>query len=312
MPFHLGNYLWRNMAIPSKQFFQVFLLSFYELKRNNPLRIAGATAFFATFALPPLFIILLQFFGLVVNKEKLRTELFHSLSMTIGNEATLQIQRVVYGMGTLAINPFAAVGGFLFLLFVATTLFKVIKDSINELWAIKVQANSGVKQQILSRLKSLVAIAFAGFLFFTSLFFDGVQAVVGNYIQAYLGFAAGILVLTISKCFSLLIVTVWFSLLFRLLTDAVPVWKVAITGGFVTGILFTIGKVILRAALPYKDLTSVFGAAGSFVLILLFLFYSSFILYYGACFTKMFSNYSHKIIKPREYAFAYEVTEKEE
>lgn len=299
------------MAMAFKQFLYVFIQAFKELKRNNPLRLAGATAFFATFALPPLFIILLQFFGLIVNKEKLGTELFHSLSDTLGKEATIQIQRVVHGMASLAINPYAAAGGFLFLLFVATTLFKVIKDSINELWEIKIQANSGVGPKVFSRLKSLVAIAFAGILFFVSLFFDGLQEVIGNYFQNNVSIAAGLLVLIISKSFSLLIVTVWFSLLFRHLTDAKPVWKVAITGGFITGILFTIGKAILRQVLPYKDLTSVFGAAGSFVLILLFLFYSSFILYYGACFTKMFSIYCHKIIKPREYAFAYEVTEKE-
>ena len=298
------------MVILSKQFGLVFVQSFKELKRNNPLRLAGATAFFATFALPPLFIILLQLFGLIGNKEQLKNELFHSLSHTIGKEGTMQIQIVVHGMASLAINSYAAVGGFIFLLFVVTTLFKVIKDSINELWEIKIQENSGVKPQLFSRLKSLVAIAFAGLLFFVSLFFDGLQLVIGHYMQDYFGVAAGILVLIIGKSFSLLIMTVWFSLLFRLLTDAVPVWKVAVTGGFVTGILFNIGIVILRSALPYKDLTSVFGAAGSFVLILLFLFYSSFILYYGACFTKMYSLYSNKIIKPREYAFAYEVTEK--
>ena len=83
------------MAMAFKQFLYVFIQAFKELKRNNPLRLAGATAFFATFALPPLFIILLQFFGLIVNKEKLGTELFHSLSDTLGKEATIQIQRVV-------------------------------------------------------------------------------------------------------------------------------------------------------------------------------------------------------------------------
>ena len=85
------------------------------------------------------------------EKEQLKNELFHSLSHTIGKEGTMQIQTVVHGMASLAINSYAAVGGFIFLLFVVTTLFKVIKDSINELWEIKIQENSGVKPQLFSR-----------------------------------------------------------------------------------------------------------------------------------------------------------------
>ncbi len=282
-----------------------------KLKISNPLRLAGATAFFTTFALPPLFIIFLQLFGLVMNKEAVREEMIHALSGTIGTEGSMQVKVIMQGMTGLAINPIAGILGFIFLLFVATTLFKVIKDSIDELWEIKVSAQGGVKMQLFSRFKSLLVIAIAGSLFIGSILFDGVQTIIGHYIQDYSGNnVSAFLILIVNKTFSLLIATVWFTLLFRNLPDAITHWRVAATGGLVTGVLFTIGKVVLRMALPYKDITSVFGAAGSFVLVLLFVFYCSFILYYGACFVKVYADFRNEAIKPRPNAFSFEIMEK--
>lgn len=284
-----------------------------KLKSSNPLRIAGATAFFTTFALPPLFIIFLQLFGLVMNKEAIREEMLHALSGTLGVEGSMQVKVIMTGMTGLAINPIAGILGFTFLLFVATTLFKVIKDSIDDIWEIKVSAQNGVKVQLFSRLKSLFVIAIAGMLFIASILFDGIQTIIGHYIQENSGSGtAAILIPVVNKTFSLLITTIWFTLLFRNLPDAITHWRVAATGGLVTGVLFTIGKVVLRMALPYKDITSVFGAAGSFVLVLLFVFYCSFILYYGACFVKVYADFRNETIKPRANAFAFEILEKSE
>ncbi len=291
----------------------LFISAANKLKSSNPLRIAGATAFFTTFALPPLFIIFLQLFGLVMNKEAIREEMIHALSGTIGLEGSLQVKVIMQGMTGLAINPLAGILGFTFLLFVATTLFKVIKDSIDDLWEIKVSAQSGVKMKLFSRFKSLLVIAIAGLLFIASIFWDGAQTIIGHFIKDYSGYEmATYLILSLNKAFSLLIASVWFTLLFRNLPDAITHWRVAATGGLVTGLLFTIGKVVLRMALPYKDITSVFGAAGSFVLVLLFVFYCSFILYYGACFVKVYADFRNETIKPRANAFAFEILEKSE
>jgi membrane protein len=291
-----GNYL------------KLFFDSYAILKRNDPLRLAAATAFFTTFALPPILIILLQLFGLFVNAEQLGKKFFHTLAVTFGKEGALQIRTVFRGIKALGINPYVTIGGFIFLMFVATTLFKIIKDSINQLWGIKLN-RSGIKVQMKSRLKSMAVIVVAGVLFISSILADGLQSVIGTYMQGDTESSIAIIILLVNKSISLGIVTIWFTLVFRYLPDGQPNWRVAFTGGLFTAILFTIGKFLLRGLLPYKNINSVFGASGSFVLLLLFVFYSSFTLYYGACFTKMFGMKIKEPIQPRSNAFTYELVE---
>jgi membrane protein len=289
-------------------FILLFGGSFRILKANDPLRLAGATAFFTTFALPPILIIILQLFGLVVDADQLGKEFFHTLSMTVGKQGALQIRTIFRGMKALGTNIYITIGGFIFLMFVATTLFKVIKDSINQLWEIRIDKPT-IGIQLRSRFKSLLVIIVAGILFIASLLADGLQSVLGHYLQDISETSGAIAILVLNKLISLSIVTTWFTLVFKFLPDGRPHWRVAFAGGLLTGVLFTIGKFILRMALPYKNISSVFGAAGSFVLLLLFVFYSSFILYFGACFTKMYAQYVNRKIRVLHHAIKYKLTE---
>lgn len=113
----------------------------------------------------------------------------------------------------------------------------------------------------------------------------------------------------IKQTISLIIVSVWFSMLFKILPDAKASWKVTFTGGLFTGILFTAGKILIRYVLSLGNLTNIFGASSSFALLLLFVFYSSFILYFGACFTKVFAAFIKDPIKPGNYSVPYRTVE---
>jgi len=113
----------------------------------------------------------------------------------------------------------------------------------------------------------------------------------------------------ITYLLSLVFVTLWFGIIFRLLPDGRPTWKVAFTGAFVTAILFNIGKIILRLLLTHSNLNSLYGTSASVVLILLFVFYSSLIMYFGAAFTCAWADYVHQPIKLLPYATRYKVME---
>jgi membrane protein len=109
---------------------------------------------------------------------------------------------------------------------------------------------------------------------------------------------------------SVLIVTLWFTVLFRFLPDAKATWKVAITGAFVTSILFNTGKLVFRwIMLSYNNIQTVYGASGSVILIMLFVFYASLILYYGAAFTKVWGSYCGQPIKPLPHAINYRLND---
>jgi membrane protein len=292
-----------------KQFIEILRDAYKVLRKNDPLRLAGATAFFTTFAFPPISIILIQMFGLFYNPDKLGKKFFEQLSEVLGKESGSQIRRTFWGFKSLAQNWYITIGGFIFLMFVATTLFKVIKDSINQLWSIKLDQQKGIGPTLQTRLVSLVVIILAGLLFLSGMLAEGYQLVLTNYLAKLFPATGSILNQVISKLLSILIVTTWFTILFKFLPDAVPSWRVAISGAFFTGLFFTIGKMIILTMLPFRKLNSVFGASTSIVLLLLFLFYSSFILYYGACFTKVYAKFIKDPILPGAHAFRYELAE---
>jgi membrane protein len=292
-----------------KNFVNILKEAFTELKKNDPLRLAGATAFFTTFAFPPITIILVQMFGVFYNPNKLGKKFFEQLSEVLGKESGSQIRRTFLGFTSLAQNWFITIGGFIFLMFVATTLFRVIKDSINQLWSIRADDEKKIGPKLQTRLISLVVIFLAGFLFLAGMIADGYQVVLTNYLYKMFPATSSFLNKVIGKLISVLVVTTWFTILFKFLTDAIPSWRVAISGAFFTGLLFTVGKMIILTMLPFKKLNSVFGASTSIVLLLLFLFYSSFILYYGACFTKAYADFIKDPILPGAHAFRYELAE---
>lgn len=302
--------IYPTMAINNRTGFGSLLRrSFVELRNNDPLRLAGATAFFTSFALPPILIILIQIFSLFVNRRLVGTEMIQVLKDTFGEEGASQIRVTTRGFRTIATNWYTAAGGFLFLIFVATTLFMVIKNSLNDIWMIRVKKRPGFIFYLKTRGRSMVVILFAGLLFLASLFLDGIQVLAGSYMEKLLFGASDFLMLLFGKITGVIVVAAWFILLFRYLADARPPWKVAILGGCLTGVLFTLGKALLSYLIVRSNVSSIYGASGSLVLLLLFVFYSSFILYYGASFIKVYAEVKGKPLMPDAHAFQYELQE---
>jgi membrane protein len=291
-------------------FWQLLKQSFHELKRNDPLRMAGATSFFTTFALPPILIILFQLFTLFLSSRLVGTEMREILIETFGTESANQIRITTRGFRKIAQNWYLATGGFLFLIFVATTLFSVIKNTLNDIWNIRVKEKPGIIFYLLLRGKSLLVILLAGLLFLAGILLDGFEVLAGNYMDRILPpagrrFFSGAL----NELLGIVVVTIWFILLFRYLADARPSWKVAVAGGCLTGILFSGGKVLLSFLIQKSNLGTIYGTSGSLVLLLLFVFYSSFILYFGASFIKVYSKLLNHPLRPLNHAFLYQLQE---
>jgi membrane protein len=288
---------------------KLFKDSLVELLKNDPLRMAGATAFFTTFALPPILVIIIQFLKLIFDPKEIRSQLFNSLEKIIGPEAVEQLVDVLMALRKLASNWWIIIGGFIFLLFVATTLFKIIKGSINQVWKIRPVHRLGFGKTMTSRLQAIAVILIAGLLFVIGLLTEGAQAFLGKYVFEISPALSFYFSSTLNYLTSIIIVTIWFSVVFRYLPDGRPQWKVALTGGFVTAVLFNIGKVILHWMLSYSNINTVYGTSASIVLLLLFVFYSALILYYGASFTKIWGAYVNTPIHPLPHAMHYRIME---
>ncbi|TDQ08574.1 YihY/virulence factor BrkB family protein [Pedobacter metabolipauper] len=290
-------------------FFTRFKAAFKLFQKNDPLRLAGATAFFANFALPPILLILIRLFGFFIDRKILASRIFERLADILDDSSTGQIRQTLRNIRGIDHQWYATLLSFVFFIFVATTLFNVIKNSMDQIWSIGNKEHSGFMFKLKLRGRSMVIILLAGILFITGFLTDSVQAFIGVYINTASPNFGKIFLDILNQLLFVAIVTIWFSVLFRYLTNGRPTWKVSIRGGLLTGILFTAGKFILRIMLPLSGIGNIYGTSGSIVLIMLFVFYSSFIFYFGACYVKVLSDSRETPIRPIEGAFHYEIKE---
>lgn len=293
------------------EFIKLLRDSLTELLKNDPLRMAGATAFFTTFALPPILVILIQSLKFILDPAEVRSQIFQSLEGIVGPEAVNQLQDVLESLRRLAQNWWIIIGGFVFLLFVATTLFRVIKSSINQVWKIRPVKKVGLVKSLRARLQSIAVILIAGILFVIGLVAEGARAFIGKYIFEFSPLFSFYFNSVFSYIISIAVVTLWFAIVFRFLPDGRPVWKTAFAGGLLTALLFTVGKIALQWLLSYSNINTVYGTSASIILLLLFVFYSALILYYGAAFTKMWGLKKGHPVLPLPHAMNYRLIEAE-
>ncbi|MDB5200877.1 MAG: ribonuclease [Ferruginibacter sp.] len=270
-------------------FFGSLLPALRMLRKNDPLRMAGATAFFTSFALPPIVFILAQMFGLFLSPREVGRGLIENIGHNLGTDGAEQVRQVIRSIRGFSHSWYVIVFGFLFLIFVATTLFSVIKDSLDDIWKVRIKDHAGIVVGLRSRAKSFGVILFVGILFFADLLLKSMRAIGGEYVEGLLGGSRFYFNILFGELSSVLIVSAWFVILFHYLADAIPRWKACLMGGLLTGILFSAGRVLLRTLLLKGNIGILYGTGGSLVLVLLFVFYTSFIMYYGACFIAVYS-----------------------
>lgn len=298
-----------NLINRTKLFFTRFGAAFKLFQKNDPLRLAGATAFFANFALPPILLILIRLFGFFIDRKMLATRIFDRLASILDDGSTGQIRDTLRNIRGIDHQWYATLISFIFFLFVATTLFNVIKNSMDQIWSIGKKEHVGFMFTMKLRARSMVIILLAGFLFLLGFLTDIAQAFLGAYINTAAPTFGKFFLSVLNQLLFIGIVMIWFTVLFRFLTNGRPTWKTALRGGLLTAVLFTIGKYILRILLPLSGIGNVYGASGSIVLIMLFVFYSSFIFYFGACYVKIISDDKSTPIRPIKGTFNYEIKE---
>lgn len=277
-----------------------------DLAANDALRMAGATAFFTSFALPPMLMIIVRTFGLFFNRRTIGRGIMGKIEAVLGEAGRKQILAVIRSVHGYQFNLLATTLIFIFLLFVATTLFKVIKGSINQLWNVRITHKRNLRSILISRAKAVGIILFTGILFLSVMGIDIMQAALGRYLYTISPTLGSYVYGALNHIISLLVVTAWFFIIFRYLPDGHFSLRVTLAGATATGLLFTIGKYALRWMLS-GNLQELYSTSGALVLILLFVFYSSLILYFGAAFTKAWACRIGSDIHPLPHASVYQI-----
>lgn len=280
--------------------------AFALLERNDPLILCSSTAFFATFSLSPIIILLVNLFDLYFNSQMIGYQMFEAVASTFGSETAQDIEKIVENFMQLESTWLITLGSSIFFLFVGTTLLTVVKKAIHKLWNIRSKGEWHLRYFGWERGTAVLLIFYTGILLLLSILVDTGLAISRDYLEVIWPEFAITAIHVLNFLFSLVVITAWFTLIFRVLPEAHVKWEVAFVGGFLTAILYSLGQFILGKVLVHARLESIFGATTSLAVILLFIFYCSFILYFGAAFTHQYALRTGNPISTSKYSRHYE------
>lgn len=287
-----------------KSEFKLLKDTFKELGDNEPLVLASSTAFFTVFSLAPIVIIIVNTLSwYFLQSKQVSSTFFDKIEETLGASTTQQIEKIVANFEKMEGNIWISIFQFLFFIMVATNLFKIIRSSINRIWNIR-KRKSKYRFLIMLKKRSLALgiIILTGILFLLANFSDSMINALQEPMKTSIPSFDFAVMFVISKLFSLVFITIWFAAIFKYMPDAKVRKDALLKGSLLTATLFSIGKLILEEFLINSQINNIFETSTSVVLILLFIFYSSLIMYLGASFIKVYNLSKGSKVKPKKYA----------
>jgi membrane protein len=292
----LGNELIIKMKVIIKDTGLLLKQAFIKWKDKDPFRESAIIAYYAIFSIPGLLLLIISITGYFFGKDIVNQNIIDQVALTMGADTALQVKDMLVNASQSKSTTFGTVIGIIILLIGATGVFVELQKTLNNIWQVKVVTQKGILPILRERLFSFGLIFAIAFLLLISLVVSAALAAMSSWIKADTSEVGLILFHVLNFIFSLAVISTLFALMFKILPDAKVKWKHVWLGAAVTGLLFTIGKTGLAFYFGKAEPTSIYGAAGSIVLILLWVSYSSMILFFGAEFTAAYAKmYSGKV-----------------
>lgn len=301
-----------NLIKKSKNFaihvYHLFLAAGKGFMEDRVMKLSAALAYYTIFSLTPLIIIIISAASLFLGDNMdPNTKLFGEISKMIGVDAATQLRGFVTNANLSGKSTIGLIIGIGTLIIGSTAIFIEIQDSINLIWKVKAVPKKGWKKLITNRLLSFSLIASLGFLLLVSLVINSVVVGVGNKLEVYatkvgVSEVSELLMLVVTNALTLAVVTTIFAIIFKVLPDVNLKWKPALVGALFTALLFSLGKYAIGIYIEKGEPGSAFGAASSIIVILVWVYYTSIILYFGAEFTQAYAEKFGTGIAPSKYA----------
>lgn len=283
------------MKIRIKKIYSFFKQVIDEFSNDNILKYSASLSYYTIFSLAPILIIIISVCGVLFGKEAIQGQIYVQIKDLVGNEAAIQIQEILKNIHLTKGTRIATIISVISLILGSTGMFVEIQDSLNKIFGLKPKPKLWWKL-ILNQLLSFGFIIILGLLMIISLVLNALVALLGKHLEILAGMKT-IVISLISQAFSLSITILLFTFVFKLLPDAKIKWKDIFLGAILTSLLFELGKWAIGYYLEQTNLTTVYGAAGSILIIMVWAYYNSVILYLGAEFTKIYSkNHGNKIL----------------
>jgi membrane protein len=265
-------------------------------------KLSASLAYYTVFSMGPLLVVIISLCCLFFQREAIEGRIYTILQDFVGSDTAKQLQEIIKNAAVGNKSTIAAVIGIATLLLGATTVFAEIQDSINKIWGIKPKPKRGWLKYLQNRFLSFSVIISLGFLLLVSLAITAIIEGVNGRLKEAFPEMAVVVFYIINLVLSLGISGMIFAVIFKVLPDAVIKWRDVITGALVTALLFLLGKFGISLYISQTKVGSTYGAAGSLVVLLVWIYYSSIILYLGAEFTKAYAVKFGSAIHPNSYA----------
>ena len=274
-----------------------------EFSSNNSFRHAAALSYYTIFSLPPLLLIVITIASSVYGGEAISGQVYGQLKGIVGPDSAKFLQDSIAKFTLQQRGPVATTIGVATLLFAATTFFVTLQESINDIWNLKVKtAGTGIGAFVKQRILSFGLILSVALLLLISFVISAVLSAFTGWLQQLLPEVGVIAIRLVDFVLSLGITTLLFALIYRFLPDAIIRWRDVLVGAFLTALLFVIGKFLIAFYIAKSDPGSAFGAAGSAIVLLLWVNYSSLIIFFGAEFTQQFADAFGQKVHPKAHA----------
>lgn len=270
---------------------------------DKGMKLSSALAYSTIFSLPPMLLLIIISAGYFYGKDAVEGRVFSQLRMIFNDsEIALQIQDVIRGLQQQKNSTMATIIGSIALVIGSTGIFVEIQDSLNMIWGVRPRAKKGFIKFLLNRVISFSMILGLGFLLIVSLIINALLIALSSKLVRWFPNISVDLLNIVNSGLIFLVLSFLFSVIFKMLPDVRIRWKQVWPGSFVTAGLFLIGKFVIGLYISQNKTVTLYGAASSIIILLLWIYFSAAILYFGAEFTRAYIEYHGKRIIPNSYA----------
>jgi membrane protein len=284
-----------------KQYWSILKDAFDGFMDDNAMRMGASLSYYTLFSLAPMLLIIISLGGIFFGREAVQGQVYEQINGLIGSDAAKQVQDILKNAQRSGQSTWAAVVGVVTLLIGATGTFAEMQDAINFIWGLKAKPKTGVVKYLMTRFLSFSLIISLGFLLLVSLVVNAVLNAFSQKVELLFSDATVYIFWFINLFVVWGVIASLFTVIFKILPDGKIKWKDSFIGAGFTSLLFMIGKYVIGLYLGNSSVSATYGTAGSIVIILLWVYYSALILYFGAEFTKAYTNFYGRSIQPNGY-----------
>jgi len=285
-----------------KRMWKVLKATGISFQQHDTWTLGAALSYYTVFSLAPILIIVISVTGFLFGKDAVSGQIYGQIRGMLGDNTAIQIQDMIKSAYQPGRSVFTGVIATILLLFGSTSIFTQLQTSLNTIWGVKSHPKKGIIKYIRDRVLSFAMVIGLGFLMLVSLIINALLVAISNYFKGLLPDASLHIFKIGEMVFSFTVITILFALIYKSLPDVKIKWKYVWAGAIFTSIFFILGKYIISLYLGSSRISTTYGAAASIVFLLIWVYYSSQILFFGAEFTQAYTHELGGRLFPTEYA----------